>query len=53
MHQLFIICCIISVIIAVVLFKKIGFWWALAIAFVLPILLFAIAVVLLIVGGDK
>ena len=53
MHQLFIICYIISVITAVVLFKKIGFWWALAIAFGLPILLFAIANILLIAGGDK
>ena len=53
MHQLFIICYIISLIVGIALFRKIGFWWALAIAFVLPILLFAIAVVLLIVGGDK
>ena len=40
-------------IIAVSLFKKIGFWWALTIAFVLPRLLFLIALILLIAGGDK
>lgn len=53
MNQLLIICYIISMIIAVALFKKIGFWRALAIALALPLCLFVIATILLIVGGDK
>jgi hypothetical protein len=53
MNQMFIICCLISVIIAITLFKKVGFWWALTIIFALPILLFLIAMILLIAGGDK
>ena len=53
MNQLFVICCLISAIAAIVLFKKIGFWWALAIVFAFPILLFLIAMILLIAGGDK
>lgn len=53
MNQMFIICCLISVITAIALFKKVGFWWTLTIVFALPILLFLVAVILLIVGGDK
>ncbi len=53
MHQLLIICYLISVIIAVSLFKKIGFWWALAIAFAFPICLYAIATIAIVIGGDK
>ena len=45
--------CIISVVTAIVLYKKVGFWWALVIAFALPICLFVIAVILLILEGDK
>ena len=52
MNQMFIICCVISATIAIALFKKVGFWWALVIAFVLPLCLFVIAVILLIAGGD-
>lgn len=53
MNQLFIICCLISIITAIVLFKKIGLGWALLIVFAFPILLFFIAMFLLIAGGDK
>ena len=40
-------------IIAAALSKKIGFWWALIIVFVLPICLFAIAIIMLIAAGDR
>ena len=53
MNQLFSTCCVFSVILAIVLFKKFGIWRALAIALGLPVVLFVIAVILLIVGGDK
>lgn len=40
-------------IMAIVLLKKIGIWRALAIAIGLPVVLLVIAVILLMVGGDK
>jgi hypothetical protein len=53
MNQMFIVCCFISAITAIALFKRVGFWWALTIVLALPILLFLIAVILLLVGGDR
>ena len=53
MNQMFIICCLVSAITAIALFKRVGFWWALTIVLALPILLFLIAVILLLVGGDR
>ena len=53
MNQMLIICCLIWAITAIALFKKVGFWWAFAIVLALPTLLFLVAAILLIVGGDK
>ena len=55
MNQLFMIFCAISMIIAIVLVlsRKIGFWGALTIVFALPVCLLIIAIVILIIGGDK
>lgn len=53
MKQLLVILCIVSAGTACVLYKKIGLLWSLAILFALPLVLFVLAVVLLITGGDR
>ena len=53
MNQLLIICYVFSMIAAIALFRKIGIRWALVVAFGLPCALFAIAALLLKVGGDS
>ena len=53
MNQMFIVCCLVSAITAIALFKRVGSWWSLTIVLALPILMFVIAVILLLVGGDR
>jgi len=53
MNQLFSYQVLFSVIVAACLYKRIGITKAVMIAFLLPICLFIVAVVILILGGDK
>ena len=53
MNQLLIILLATSIIAAIALYKKIGLWRAITIAIALPILLFTLAILLLVIGGDK
>ena len=53
MNQLFIFLVLFSVIAAACLYRRIGIPKAIMIAFGLPICLFILAVVILILGGDR
>lgn len=53
MNKLFVILFLVSAGVACVLYKKIGLLWSLAILLALPLVLFIVAIVLLILGGDR
>ena len=53
MNQLFICLCLISVIVAIAAYKKCGIWLSLLIAITLPVFLHVIAIIILLIGGDK
>ena len=53
MNQLFLILCIVSTVVSICFHKKIGWLWTFLLAIALPIVLLVLAIIMLVIGGDK